>query len=263
MELTKSKREIKTYKIEKTQRIHMLDEIRGLAVIAMILYHLFYSMTFIFNMECSYSIMSAIYPYEPIIPITFITISGIVCSFSRNNLKRGLIVFGVAIGITLVTGIFIPSQVILFGILHFLGIALILYGILQKAFAKIPVGIGLTIFLILFIFCYNIPKGYIGISSYANIQLPQQLYSVYALSFIGFPSSDFISSDYFPIIPYIFLFFAGTFIGRIFKEKGVPKFMYKKLCPPLDFIGKHALIIYVAHQPIIIAVLYVLNMVEF
>lgn len=257
------KRGNKIPSFEKPQRIRTLDELRGLAVVAMVLYHLLYSMTFIFNIESCYPLMMAVIPYEPIIPITFITISGIVCSFSRNNLKRGLIVFGVAIGITIVTTIFIPSQAILFGILHLLGIALIFYGVLKKVFEKIPVVVGITVFLILFILCYNIPIGYIGILPYPHIRMPQELYSFYPLSFIGFPTSNFVSNDYFPIIPHIFLFFTGTFVGRVLKEKETPEFMYKKLCPPLDFIGKHALIIYVVHQPVIIGVLYILNLFVF
>lgn len=242
-------------------RICFLDELRGLAVIAMVLYHILYSMSFIFALEFSYPAMRAVIPYEPAIPITFISICGICCSFSKSNLKRGVILLGISFGITLVTCIIMPEQAILFGILHFLSIALIIYALLQKPISHIPPFAGLCICLALFIICFNIPKGYIGFEPFYCIQLPKQLYQLYALSFIGFPSSDFISSDYFPIFPYIFLFFGGAFAGRILKLKGVPRWMYKKLCPPLDFIGRHALIIYIVHQPVIIGVLYMCHSV--
>ena len=77
-------------KLKRQKRICFLDELRGVAVILMILYHALYSMTFIFNIEAVYPVMRAVYPYEPVIPIIFITICGTVCSFSRNNLKRGI-----------------------------------------------------------------------------------------------------------------------------------------------------------------------------
>lgn len=245
----------------KKIRICLLDELRGLAVIAMVLYHILYSMTFLFHMECAYPIMRAVYPYEPFIPITFITICGICCTFSHNNLKRGLLVFAISAIITLVTAIFTPSQTILFGVLHFLGIAILIYALAEKVniFNKIPVKIGLFISLMLYIICYNIPKRYIGFTPLFNIELPQELYSFYWLSFLGFPSADFTSGDYFPIIPNIFLFFFGIFSGKIIDSKKLPEFMYKKLFPPLDYIGKHALIIYVAHQPLIIGVLFVIS----
>lgn len=246
---------------DKKRRICLLDELRGLAVIAMILYHILYSMTFLFHMECAHPIMLAVYPYEPLISITFITICGICCTFSHNNLKRGLLVFAISTVITLVTAVFTPSQTILFGVLHFLGIAILIYTLVQKTsiFNKISVKIGLFISLALYIICYNIPKGYIGFIPLFNIKLPQELYSFYWLSFLGFPSADFTSGDYFPIIPNIFLFFFGVFLGKIIDNKKLPEFMYKKLCPPLDYIGKHALIIYVMHQPLIIAILFVIS----
>ena len=80
-------------KLKRQKRICFLDELRGVAVILMILYHALYSMTFIFNIEAVYPVMRAVYPYEPVIPIIFITICGTVCSFSRNNLKRGIKIF--------------------------------------------------------------------------------------------------------------------------------------------------------------------------
>ena len=245
----------------KKGRICLLDELRGLAVIAMILYHILYSMTFLFHMECAYPIMLAVYPYEPLISITFITICGICCTFSHNNLKRGFLVFSISAVITLATSIFTPSQTIWFGVLHFLSIAILFYTIAEKTniFNKISIKIGLFISLAFYIICYNIPKGYIGFSPLFNIELPQEFYSFYWLSFLGFPSSDFTSGDYFPIIPNIFLFFFGVFLGKIIDNKKLPEFMYKKLCPPLDYIGKHALIIYVVHQPLIICVLFVVS----
>lgn len=246
---------------DKKRRICLLDELRGLAVIAMVLYHILYSMTFLFHIECAYPIMLAVYPYEPFIAITFITICGICCTFSHNNLKRGLLVFAISAVITLVTAIFTPSQTIWFGVLHFLGIAILIYALAEKTdiFNKIPANAGLFVSLILYIICYNIPKGYIGFITLFKIELPQELYSFYWLSFLGFPSDDFSSGDYFPIIPNMFLFFFGVFSGKIIDNKKLPEFMYKKFCPPLDFIGKHALIIYVVHQPLIIGVLFVIS----
>lgn len=245
----------------KKTRIYLLDELRGLAVIAMVLYHLLFSMTFLFHIEYAYPIMFAVYPYQPLIPTTFITICGICCSFSRNNLKRGLLITAISVVITLATIIFTPSQAILFGVLHFLGIAILIYALAIKTgiFNKIPDKVGLFASLVLYIICYNIPKGYLGFTSIFSINLPNELYSLYPMSFLGFPTADFTSGDYFPIIPHIFLFFFGVFLGKIINKNQLPSFMYKKYCPPLGYIGKHALIIYVVHQPLIIGVLLALS----
>ena len=244
-------------KLKRQKRICFLDELRGTAVILMIIYHTLYSMTFIFNIEEIYPAMRAVYPYEPIIPIIFITVCGIVCSFSRSNLKRGIKIFLIAIVITLITYIAIPSQVIIFGVLHFLGLSLILCPLLQKPMKKINCKTGTLISIFLFILFYNVPKGYIGILPYPNIKLPSVLYESYFMSFLGFPSESFESSDYFPIIPHIFLFIFGMFAGEFISSHKIPDFMYRKNIPFLDFIGKHALIIYIVHQPLIIGILYI------
>ena len=249
-------------KIVKQKRIILLDELRGTAVILMIIYHTLYSMTFIFHIEAFYPAMRAVYPYEPVIPIIFITICGIVCSFSRNNLKRGMKIFLIALAVTLVTYIAIPSQVIIFGILHFLGISLMTYPLLKRLTKKINCKTGALISIFLFILFYNVPKGYIGIQPYPNINLPSVLYEHYFMSFFGFPSDSFNSSDYFPIIPHIFLFIFGIFAGEFIISHKMPAFIYRKHIPFLDVIGKHALIIYVIHQPLIIGILYIITSVS-
>ena len=103
----------------KSKRICLFDEIRGFAVILMVIYHTLFSMTFIFDNEKLYPLMMKMMLYEPIIPILFISICGIVCSFSRSNLKRGIKIFGIAIAVTVVTYIVMPEMTIFFGILHF------------------------------------------------------------------------------------------------------------------------------------------------
>lgn len=243
----------------ENRRMCLLDEIRGIAVILMVIYHAFYSMTFIFHMEFSYTIMFAIMPFEIVIPATFIIISGIVSVYSRNNVQRGLNLFTIALLISLVTSIILPEQAILFGILHFLGIGLIIYSFFQDWLSKIPIELGLRLSLILFMVLYYLPNGMIGFPTLFSIKLPTELYSIYWLSFLGFPTPDFVSSDYFPIFPYIFLLFFGSFIGQYLKKVKTPEVLYSRLCPPLDFIGKHALLIYILHQPIIIGILFLIS----
>lgn len=241
------------------RRICMLDELRGIAIIAMIVYHTIFSMAFIFNLKFSYNLLWHAQKFQPFISILFISLCGIVCSFSRNNLKRGIKIFAIAIAVTIVTAVFMPSATIIFGILHFLGIALLLYSLTEKWFDKIPEYMGAIINLVFYIVTYNIPHGYIGFKPLLYFELPTQLYSCYPLFIIGLPTADFVSGDYFPIIPNIFLLLFGIYTGKIIKEKGVPEFMYKKLCPPLDFLGRHSLVIYVLHQPVIIGVLYIIT----
>ena len=161
-----------------------------------------------------------------------------------------------AIIITIVTYFFMPELTIWFGILHFLGIALILYSFIEKPMDNISFRYGAFVSLLLFVLLFNVPQRYIGILPYPYLRIPDGLYQYYWLSFFGFPSTEFTSGDYFPIIPHIFLFSFGVFAGKIIKEKKLPDFVYQKHILPLDFIGRHALIIYLVHQPVIVGILY-------
>ena len=63
--------------------------------------------------------------------------------------------------------------------------------------------------------------------------------------------------DYYPIIPFIFMYLAGYFAARTAQrcEKPVPNWAYANPLPALAQLGRHALPFYLLHQPIILGVL--------
>jgi uncharacterized membrane protein len=76
---------------------------------------------------------------------------------------------------------------------------------------------------------------------------------------LGIYTSSFTSSDYFPLLPWAFIFLVGTFFGRFAAAEKFPKFTYQSHIPPLSFMGRHALIIYIVHQPIIAGVAWLVD----
>ena len=238
-----------------------MDEIRGFAILCMIFYHAFFSMAFLFSSNSGLKLLSFFMPLEPYFAGIFILISGISSQLSHSNLKRGLILFLVANLITLITSIFLPDIKILFGILHMLSINIILFGISKPFFDLIPTIPGLLLSAIFYIFTMNIGKGYLGLSNILTISIPNTLYKTEYLFPIGIISSNFFSSDYFPLFPWIFLFLFGTFLGRYAKRGLFPSFMYKRRCRFLSFLGTHSLIIYIVHQPIIYIIFWVFGLI--
>ncbi len=64
----------------------------------------------------------------------------------KKYLKRGLKIFSLGLLITLATWIFIPQEFIIFGVLHFIGISIILsYPFLKSKYLNLFLGIGLII----------------------------------------------------------------------------------------------------------------------
>ena len=240
--------------MKNKNRIYLLDELRGLCIILMVAYHFFYSAGMMYHYDWAVNIFKLLKPWQPILPISFILLSGIACNLSRSNIKRGLLLLGVAVAITLVTYFFMPEQVIWFGIIHFIAFANIICAPLKKPILKIPSVIGVIIFGLLFVATYNIQQGYMGFMPDYAIQLPKFLYSTDYTMMLGFYSPNFYSADYFPLIPWIFLFIAGICLGK--KIHKLPKILKKRHIRPLAFVGRHSLIIYLAHQPIILGIIY-------
>lgn len=242
-------------------RLHLLDEIRGFCIICMVFYHAFYSMFEIFNISFAQKLFDFFMPVEPFFAATFIIISGIVCHFSRSNLKRGLQLLAVACIITLVTVImtlFDFNEVIYFGILHLLAVSILLFCLIKPLILKIPPIAGMIVSALIFFATYNISYGHIGFGNF-SFTLPGSLYTTDWLFPFGIYSATFYSSDYFPIFPWLFAFVFGNFLGVYAMQGKFPKCFEKLRFRPLSSVGRHSLIIYVLHQPVIFGLLMLVD----
>jgi uncharacterized membrane protein len=240
------------------ERIQIIDAVRGLAIILMVLHHMLFSLVYIFWSQALKTppIAQTIFGFlknvfespsmevwHTIFICVFIFIAGVSSRFSRSNLKRGVIIFGLGMLLTIVTVWILPAISpdldglgIYFGILHFMGISMMIYAVIGKYLDKIPKIIAPFLYFSLFILTYD---------------LPNQRWSIPNLYMFGFPDVNFASADYFPIFPWIFMFFIGTYVGKFIKEGYMPKWFYTLKIPFLPFAGRNTLIIYVLHQPLV------------
>ena len=238
----------------------MLDEIRGLAILCMIVHHSFLDVGDVLGFEWGYDVFNALCIVQPIFWAAFIIISGMCTRLSRSSVKRGLIVLGCALVITAVTAGIMPlfnfvKCEIYFGILHCLGICMIITGIAMPLINKIDYKIGAAVCLIIFLLIYGIDKGTV---LFGLADMPKALYQYDFLAPLGFHSSKFFSADYFPILPWIFMFLFGAFIGQLALDEKLPQAMYKKRSRFLSTVGRNSLWIYLAHQPLIYAVMLII-----
>ena len=105
---------------------------------------------------------------------------------------------------------------------------------------------------LLFLFTKNINNGYLGFIDAKRIELPESWYTNYFTTFVGFPFRGFYSTDYFSLFPWFFLFLTGFYIFSIFqKKRWLKKTFMRKGIAPLSFLGRHSLLIYLLHQPVI------------
>jgi uncharacterized membrane protein len=217
------------------QRYHLIDALRGLAILLMCAHHLGYTvLRFGFEVGKISELPFITGFLSPLFAGLFILMSGMSSRFSRSNVKRGIIVLVLA-ALLSVIGYFFDAPV-WFGILHFLGLSMLVYGLMGKWFDKIPFGLSLVLWSLLFVFCF--------------IFLPRESGNniFYWVGF--FRRGDFTWVDYFPFGKWFFLFLLGTRVGQIVKEGKFPKWFYRFNMPVLPFVGRHTLIIYLAHQPV-------------
>jgi len=240
---------------ESRRRIELLDELRGFAVFGMIFYHAFYIGLAYFASGFSDSAFTFLRPLQPFFASLFIVICGISSRLSRSNFKRGAILLAVAIGFSLVT-IFVLPRVgveraeIRFGILNLLSSSILLFALLRPLLDKINPATGVFACMLLYLLTGGVGKGYLG-APFLRLDLPAALYGLPYLFPLGIYSSDFYSADYFPLLPHVFMFLAGTFLGIQVKNRRLPEFAYKKHAAPLGFMGRHSLVIYIAHAPLL------------
>lgn len=176
---------------------------------------------------------------------------------ARKSLKRAFIVLACSTVISAVTAIFMPENLILFGVLSLIGTGMLITVPFEKVFRKISPYTGLIVCIILFALTRNIAHGRLDIFGFNFIELPEWLYANSLTAYLGFPSANFSSQDYVPLMPWIFLYWTGYLIYLIFERKDLLKHLSAFRLKPLEWLGRHSLEIYMIHQPLIYGVLFV------
>lgn len=224
------------------KRNYNLDKFRGFTIISMVLFHLMYNINYYWPLEWyDGTLLNRMWQIS--IAGSFFLISGISSNFltADKNIKRGIKTSLIGFAITLITYIFAPDQFILWGVLNGLGLSMIIIGILQK-YIDIN-GKLFFLFFLLFIMTYRIPMG-----SLSEIDFFKKLYykNIFVL---GFPGANFSSTDYFPIIPWLFIFISGYLFVKYIRNKNLD--ISKGKDSILAKIGRQSMKIYLLHQIIL------------
>lgn len=240
------------------KRFWEIDFLRGLAIIMMILFHLLYDLNYlgVYNLNLHSGFWLFFARATATIFILLVGIS-LTLSFSRTKtirgkiylkyLKRGLKVFSWGLVITLMTCIFLRDCFVVFGVLHLIGISIILaYPFLKLRFWNLLLGI---VFISLGIYLKDLTFGFPW------------------LIWLGLTPDNVCAVDFFPIFPWFGVVLIGIFVGNSLYPGATRKlnlcdqsnsFIIRSFC----FLGRHSLLIYLIHQPLLITLLYLLGIVS-
>ena len=241
--------------MDEVSRYGEIDLFRGIAILMMVLFHTLFDLSFfrIFPVE----VASGFWRYFAFATASlFLLIVGVSLTISRARIParvsryqtilkfvlRGAGIFFLGILVTLCTWLYLGEGFIVFGILHLIGVSIVLSPFFFR-FKKINIVLGVLCIVTGFIF--------------AAINGPIWLLP------LGIHPATFWSVDYEPLFPWFGLVLIGMGLGEYLYPDGLRKFTPPQIpavfTQPLAFLGRHSLLIYLVHQPLIILMLAALT----
>ena len=227
------------------KRIEIIDALRGLSVVLMVIHHLFYNLVYFFDAPMWLFSNPVFDVLHYIFAGLFISLSGVSSRFSHSNTERGSKTLLLAVLITYVT--YRMDMPIWFGVLHLLGFSMLFFGLTRKLWDMIPRKAAPVIFIAL------IAASALAVKNIPLVSNNVWMYDI--LSVLGWPQPGFISYDYFPLMPWLFLFLLGTWAGAYIQERKLPGWFYKVKPPVFPAVGRKALLIYIMHQPVLYGIM--------
>lgn len=197
-----------------------------------------------------------------VILFVFFFVSGVSCTFSKNNIKRGLMCLGAGLIVTTVTVILSivdvinpQTSIILFGVLSCYGVSILICEGLKRLSKKIFKdnynGWLISAFIIILLcFLFGIYFENQFRSYRFNLKDPLNVINAIFGSIIGYTP---FGGDFFPLFPYLGYMLIGILFGETFykDKKSLFKKEEPKILKPFSIIGKHTIWVYLLHIPVI------------
>lgn len=235
-------------------RLERIDILRGVALIAMAIYHFGWDLEFFGYMAPATTGHGGWKLFARCIASSFLFLVGfsLVLAHARGIRwrpmgKRLLQIVAAAAAISAVTWYMSPDSFIFFGILHEIALA----SVLGLLFLRLPALATLAVAVLVVT---------------APLYARADIFNHPALAWVGLSTVVPRSNDYVPLFPWFGAVLVGIAVAKIFERFGWMARLsggigLPVLEKPLTFIGRHSLAFYLIHQPVLIALVYGLSQI--
>lgn len=236
----------------QSQRIELLDFARGIALIAMTIFHFAFDLQLLGFKEPGFIEQAHWKYFARSIASSFLFLTGVSLYLAHySGIKwqgwkwRLIKIIAAAILITVATYFATPDQYIFFGILHAIAFA----SIAGLLFLKLPWFITFVLAIVVF-----------WLGQYGRTELLDAPYWFWT----GLSEARPNSSDYVPVFPWMSAPLLGIAFAKLAQEKGWLSIFAKpqfggKGSAAIKFIGRNSLVYYLIHQPIMIALIIMVS----
>jgi uncharacterized membrane protein len=227
------------------RRIPLIDVLRGVALAAMAVYHFSWDLSFFSLADLGVTEHPLWIAFARSIAGSFLALVGVSLTLAHRDgvkwkpfLQRLAMIVAAALAITLASYITDPDGVILFGILHCIAVS----SVLGLAFLRLP----LPVVIAAAIACLAAPALFAS-----------PAFNGLGLVWLGLGSEVIPSNDYNPLLPWFGMVLAGIAIARIVPRDKWPAWEPRDVgSRMLALIGRHSLLFYLVHQPVLLGILY-------
>lgn len=234
-------------------RIALLDALRGLALVAMAIYHFVWDLEFFGYIAAGTAGTGGWRLFARLIASSFLFLAGyslVLGQFPklrpRAFARRLVKIAGAAALISIGTWFAFPESFIFFGILHAIAAAS-LVGLL---FLRLPA-----------------PASFLAAAAAfaAPLYLRSPVFDMPALWWVGLSETIPRSNDYVPLLPWVAPFLIGLGTAKLLHPVLSARQTRSGTAPgirALAFGGRHSLVIYLVHQPLLIGIVYLFSLIS-
>jgi uncharacterized membrane protein len=233
----------------KTKRLAIIDVLRGVAIVAMAIYHLFWDLSFFGMVPFDVSTDPGWISFQHLIVASFLLLVGVslVLAHGRGIRWNGFwrrfgILVAASLAVTAATYWQFPDSFVFFGILH----AIALFSLLALPFIGAPLWAGMAI-----------AAAVIALPAFVQSDVFMQK----PLAWIGLWIEPPPSNDLVPFFPWFGFVLFGIVLARLVVLSPLygrlARFQASsRLSKVLGWMGRWSLIIYLVHQPLLFGALY-------